>query len=170
MQLRDDQTYLLKIMGLTLLQLQAAEKVIRLCMTYVLQRQPLTLESLQAQEASERTKTLGYFLAELRKRADVHDGFDELLKSFLNNRNDFIHDLSRVVTGGTTSPEGVDAATKFVHNLMNQTDKVTKVFTGLVLAWQVEADFPPPPRHEWFDDVDATYRPLVDSIFFRKRT
>ena len=63
----------LMAMGIAVLMLQTTEKVIRLCMTLVLQkRAPLTLEALQEQEETERNKTLGYFLAELRKRADGH--------------------------------------------------------------------------------------------------
>ena len=63
---------LLASIGAALVMLQTTEKVIKLCMTLVLQKSnSLTLESLQHQERIERKKTLGYFLAELRKRADL---------------------------------------------------------------------------------------------------
>jgi hypothetical protein len=97
MELLRDQKEVLEAMGVALFMLQSAEKVIRLCTTFVLQKSsPLTLDLLQQQEESERAKTLGYFLSELRKRVSVHESFDSLLTDFLNNRNDFIHDLSRV--------------------------------------------------------------------------
>ena len=115
---REQQDVLLA-MGVAVLILQATEKVIRLCMTLVLQKQaPLTLEALQEQEEIERNKTLGYFLAELRKRADLHDGFDVLLKDFLKNRNDFVHDLSRVPDWGLGSPEQTAKAKRFIHRLI----------------------------------------------------
>src|SRR5215813_6378468 len=106
-------------MGVAVMLLQTAEKLIRVCMTIVLQKQsPLTLEMLQQREEGERNKTLGYFLAELRKRADLHDGFDVLLKDFLKNRNDFIHDLSRVPGWGLGSPEQTAKAKQFVYQLI----------------------------------------------------
>lgn len=58
---------------------QSAERVIKLCMTCVLQKSsPLTLESPEQQKKAEGNRTLGYFLAELRKRADLDPGFDAL--------------------------------------------------------------------------------------------
>jgi len=159
-------------MGTALLLLQTAERVIRLCMTLVLPKhQVLTLEQLHQQEESERNKTLGYFLAELRKRAVVDATFDSLLKDFLKNRNDFIHDLSRVPEWGFTSPSEVVASKAFVYRLINQSEKVTKVFSGLIRAWQEQAGFDSPvPEHEFFDDIDRSYKPFVDHIFLAKDT
>jgi hypothetical protein len=169
---REHQDVLLA-MGVAVLVLQTTEKVIRLCMTLVLQRQaPLTLEALQEQEESERNKTLGYFLSELRKRADVHEGFDVLLKDFLRNRNDFIHDLSRVPDWGLGSPEQIAKAKQFVHRLIQQSETVLKVFFGLVTAWQDQVGMPKPslPNHAWFAEIEAIYKPLADQVFLAKDT
>lgn len=158
-------------MGVAVLMLQATEKVIRLCMTLVLQKQsPLTLEALQEQEETERNKTLGYFLAELRKRADLDDGFDVLLKDFLKNRNDFIHDLSRVPDWELGSPGRTAKAKQFVHRLIQQSEAVLKVFFGLVSAWQEQVGIPESalPQHAWFDEIEAIYKPLVDQVFLAK--
>jgi len=158
-------------MGVTVLLLQTTEKVIRLCMTLVLQKQaPFTLEALQEQEKAERTKTLGYFLAELRMRADIHDGFDALLEEFLQNRNDFIHDLSRVPGWGLDSPEQTAKAKRFIDQLIQQSEAVQKVFFGLISAWQEQVGMPKLalPNHEWFAEIEAVYKPLADKIFFAK--
>lgn len=156
-----------------MLLLQTAEKVIRLCATFVFpKKSPVTLELLQQQEEAERTKTLGYFLSELRKRVSVHESFDALLKDFLKNRNDFIHDLSRVPTWDIETPETAIEAKQFVFKLIQQTEEVLKVFSGVVLAWQEQVGFsgPPTPNHEWFSEVEKTYKPLVDHLFYAKGT
>lgn len=158
-------------MGVALLLVQNAERVIRLCMTVVLPKQAsITLDSLQQQEESERRKTIGYFLSELRGRANIDEGFDLLLTDFLKNRNDFVHDLSRVPAWGLRTPEQSAAALQFVHMLIRQTDGVLKVFAGLVLAWQEQNAMSTPrmPDHEWFSDVNATYKYLSTHVFRRK--
>lgn len=71
MDISEDNQEVLIAMGVAVLLLQTAEHLIRVCMTFVIQKgSPLTLETLQSQEEDERNRTLGYFLAELRKRAD----------------------------------------------------------------------------------------------------
>src|SRR5581483_11635890 len=84
----------LAAIAVALLLAQTAERVIKLCMTFVLQKaSPLTLELLEHQERAERRKTLGYFLSELRKRADLSPGFDVLLEDFLEKRNILVHEF-----------------------------------------------------------------------------
>src|SRR5947207_15392683 len=125
MQIPQEDKEVLMTIGVALLLLQATEKVIRLCMTFVLQKtSSLTLESLLGQEDSERTKTLGYFLAQLRKRTDLDAEFDALLTDFLRNRNDFIHDLSRIPGWVEGSSERIAIRRQFVHGLIRQSDTV----------------------------------------------
>ncbi len=166
-----EQKEVLEAMGVALLLLQNAEKVMCLCMTIVLQKKhlPLTLDLLQQQEKAERTKTLGYFLSELRKRASLHESFDLLLRRFLEDRNTFVHDLSRVPgwdlqTGGDTSH-----AKEFIFSLIDQTETVLKVFVGLIVAWQEQVGISRTalPNHEWFDEIFSVYKPLADHVFFR---
>src|SRR6266478_866662 len=71
--LTHEEKKLLEAIGLALLSIQAAEKMITFCLTFVIQKNsPLTLESLERQESEERKKTLGYFLGQLRERAGVN--------------------------------------------------------------------------------------------------
>lgn len=163
----------LEAIGVALLLLQTAEKVIKLCTTFVFQRSsPLTLDLLQQQEEAERTKTMGYFLSELRKRVSVHESFDTVLRDFLKNRNDFIHDLSRVPHWDFHTAETATEAKRFVLSLIQQTETVLKVFAALVLAWQEQAGMSDRlhPDHEWFIEVEKTYKPLVDHLFHAKDT
>lgn len=156
-------------MGLALVLLQAVEKILRLAMTFVLQKgDSLTSDMLRAQEAAERAKTLGYFLSELRKRASLDDSLDALLTEFLKNRNDFIHDLSRVP--GWNLQGDTAAALTFVRELISQAERVMKVFTALILVWQERTGLTAPetPHHDWFRSATNTYGPIVDDLFMSK--
>ena len=122
--------------GTILLLIQGAEKAIRHCMTFVFQKDsPLTIEKLEAQEKEEREKTLGYFISQLRHRAAIHPSFDVLLKTFLEDRNRFIHALSEINGFDIDSPEGRDVANKFLSRLAFEAEKVTKYFVGFILTW-----------------------------------
>jgi hypothetical protein len=62
----------LALLGATLMLVQTAEGVLKTCMTYALPKGgSLTLELLERQTAEEAKKTLGYFLDQLRRPADV---------------------------------------------------------------------------------------------------
>lgn len=100
----------------------------------------------------------------------IEEGFDALLKDFLKNRNDFVHDLSRVPGWGLGSTFQTANAKRFVYHLIQQTETVMKVFSGLASAWQEQVGMPDPglPNHAWFDDVKRSYKPIVDRVFFAK--
>src|SRR5690348_2290643 len=81
----------LALIGGALLLVQTAESAIKACMTYALPKHsPLTLKALQQQQGDERKRTLGYFLHELRKRADINASFDVELGRFLEDRNTLV--------------------------------------------------------------------------------
>ena len=126
------------------------------------------------QEEAEKKKTIGYFLAELRKRVDVDDSLDELLVDFLNNRNSFVHDLSSFEAWDFHKNKSALQSKKLVFDFMKQTDKVMKIFAGLILSWQEQVQTqtdrlgPVLPNHEWFNEVDSVYKPLMDRLFFAK--
>ena len=164
------QNEILAGIGGTLIIVQMAEKILQFCMTYVLQREGgLSLESLRAQTAEEAKKTLGYFLSELRKRADLEPQFDEKLKDFLAMRNQFVHNLSAVDGLGFHTLEGISIAEAFIGKLSGLAQYVHNVFLGLARAWQeqigLEDIF---ADNEFFAEIDARYKPLVDGLFSRK--
>jgi hypothetical protein len=58
--------------GTTLLNVQITERALRFITSFVLQKSsPITAEQIIAKSNAEQKKTLGYFLAELRKRVDL---------------------------------------------------------------------------------------------------
>lgn len=161
----------LAAIAVALLLAQTAERVIRLCMTFVLQKSsPLTLEALEHQQSAERRKTLGYFLAELRKRADLAIGFDRLLEDFLEKRNILVHDFGGRDEYSLNTAEGLAGANAFLRDMIRITEEVLKVFIGLVRAWQEQTGIGPEggKGERFFDEIEEAYKPLVDEVFFQK--
>ncbi len=163
---------ILALMGSTLILLQATEKLISLCMTFVFQKGgPLTIEDLEKQRKDERKSTLGYFLTELRKRAELHIGFDEMLADYLERRNIFVHRVEDVPGWNLDSVEGRMIAEKFVTHLFELTIKMLQIFAGFLRAWEKQTglDIPKPlDSEEFFAEVDRIYTPLIDHLVFKK--
>lgn len=161
----------LATIAVALLLAQTAERVIKLCMTFVLQKaSPLTFELLEHQERAERRKTLGYFLSELRKRADLSPGFDVLLEDFLEKRNILVHEFGGRDEYSLNSQEGLAGANAFLQDMIRKTEEVLKVFIGLVRAWQEQTGIGPGATNgePFFDEIEAVYKPLVNEVFYRK--
>jgi hypothetical protein len=76
------------------------------------------------------------FLAELHKRIDLDDSFDEILCLFLEMRNTFVHNLDEIPGWSLDHGEGLAVARKFLAEFIRMTDIVQSVFTGLVRSWQ----------------------------------
>lgn len=166
-----DQKDLLAELGGTLLMIQTTERVLRLCMTFVLPKaSPVTLELLRAQEKAERKSTLGYFLGELRKRVDVDPQLDRLLDEFLERRNMLVHRFSDVDGYSYETGPGIAAGRAFIHETLRSTETVLMIFIGLVRAWQeqVGMDVGHIEKHPYFEEIDATYKNLAADLFFKK--
>ena len=162
----------LAAIAVALLLAQTAERVIRMCMTFVLQKSsPLTLEMLERQRKAERKKTLGYFLGELRKRADVAPGFDALLEEFLERRNILVHDFGDLAECSLNTPSGLMGANAFIRDMIRVTEEVLKVFVGLARAWQEQTGIGPDDMkgEAFFEEVEAAYKPLVNEVFLSRQ-
>lgn len=161
----------LAAIGGALVIVQMAEKMIKFCMQYVLQKDggDLTYENLKSQQAEEAKKTLGFFLSQLRLRAEIDSTFDDQLKEFLTQRNQLAHDLSGVPGLGFHEPEELKVAVEWAGKLSSLALHVHNVFMGLARAWQHEIgirdDF---ADNEFFQEIDATFKPLVNQVFTKK--
>jgi hypothetical protein len=156
--------------GLALLHVQITERALRLITTFVLQKcDNIDAEQLIAQTNAEQKKTLGYFLAELRKRADLDVHFDRTLAEFLRRRNLLAHNISDLPGWNTDTAHGIYVGRCFINELLQMNNEVLKVFTGLIRAWQAQGGFAlPDVPEELFQEIDAKYVPLVDNLFFAK--
>jgi hypothetical protein len=156
--------------GTALLNVQVTERALRLITTFVFQKSsPITAEQLIAQTNAEQKKTLGYFLAELRKRANLDVHVDRTLAEFLRRRNLLAHNLSGLPGWNTDTAHGIYIGRCFINELDQMNDEVLKVFTGLVRAWQAQGGLALPDVPEgFFEEIDEKYVPLIDNLFFAK--
>lgn len=132
-------------MGMALSMIQSVERMLRFVMTIVIQKKGgLTIEKLQSQEKAEADKTIGYFLTQLRHRADVHPKLDSILKTFHEHRNIFVHDLTKVEGGGVETREQITTLNKFVFDLSNEAYFILRIFTGFMLTWSEQTGIKAP--------------------------
>ena len=89
-------------------------------------------------------------------------------------RNTFVHNVDEVPGWSLDSDEGVAAAHSFLTELLRLNETVQAVFLGLLSAWQdensmhIEVPGMPERGKRYFEHINATYKPLVDEIFFEK--
>ena len=157
----------LAAIGGTLIIVQMAERMVKFCMTYVVQMTPLlSLEALEKQTAQEARKTLGYFLSELRKRASLEEQLDGRFTEFLQLRNQFAHGLYTVEGLDFKTPDGLTVATDYIGRVAGLAVYVQNVFMGLARAWQeqtgMQDDF---AENEYFQEIDQTYKPMAEMLF-----
>lgn len=132
----EDRVGTLARMGEILLSIQDAEESLRFTMTFVLQKDGgLTLEKLEAQTAHEQSKTIGYFLGQMRHRVDVHPGVDAKFVAFLTLRNQMIHHIRDVPGWGLSTPEELSSANDFLTEVHVASTWVRFFLGGLMKSW-----------------------------------
>jgi hypothetical protein len=131
----------------------------------ILESGVVTLEMLEL--ASQRKRTLGQFLVELRRRVDIDDQFDMILEEFLDKRNTLIHRIDDVPGWSLHNEEGLKTARHFVDRLIIVSETVLDVFMALLRVWQKDVDIKTPVDHMFCDNTEM-YRQLVNDTFFEK--
>ena len=87
-----------------------------------------------------------------------------------------MHNVDEVPGWSLNTDEGIAAAHSFLTDLLRLNETVQAVFLGLLSAWQdknsMHIEVPGMPEHgkRYFEHINATYKPLVDEIFSKKRT
>lgn len=167
--IRQNEHEIRELIGTCLLLVQTVERVIAFTLTFVLQRPNMTVRQLLEQAEKERTRTIGFFLRELRRRADIRPDFDQVLVEFLEKRNTFVHDLSEVPGWDLTSPEGCSVAKQFLLRFFNISADVLVVIGAFARQWAKQANIRVElDDHPILRAIDETYGPLVDQIFSEK--
>jgi hypothetical protein len=111
--------------GLTLLQVQVTEHILQWCIG-VVRLSEHTWQEIERLETKERKKTLGYFVAELRKIIDIDQEFEAVLMEFVDRRNTFVHHLKQVPGYNLKDEAGLNAAMSFVTDLFARAVHVRK--------------------------------------------
>lgn len=161
----------LAMIGATLLLTQSVEEALRVITTFVIQKgNGLDLKTLEAQTKAEQKKTIGYFIGELRKRADLREDLEGCLTSFLSHRNTLAHNIEKVPGWNLKTEEGREAARVFLAVLMHESSLLTTVFGALGNAW-MKAAIPGAevPNQAMIDAMTATYTPHLNDLFRAKK-
>lgn len=166
--LKDEQKAVCMRIGFALILVQHVESLLQFVITFVLPKNPpLSIERLFNQKKSGRKVTLGRFLSELRKRAELEDTFDDLLASFLENRSVLVHRVADTGSWNLNSKDGLKMATYFVNGAIAQASEIRNVLLGLMISWREEVGRQTPVPQD-LDKVRSTYSRLVDHIFFEE--
>lgn len=151
-------------LGETLLAIQVFEDSLRMVLTFVIQKPdtPLTMENLTTQQETERTKTIGYFLAQLRRRIAIHPDVDATLTAFLRMRNTFAHDLRSVEGWDLATPAGLSVANDFISDVQARAYWLHFWLAGIIRDWSEQVGL----TTEFDDDevmrfIDRTFRPFA---------
>lgn len=151
--------------GEALLFIQNVESALRFVMTFVIQKGPggLDLEKWEMQTSAEREKTIGYFLSQLRFRADVEPDIDARLSAFLDIRNQLVHRLHEVPGWGLEEDTSIEASNDFLTEVLANCFFVYFWLNGLIRSWAKQNDF----RTQYDDDeilqmIDEHFVPFAD--------
>lgn len=129
--------------GLTLHALQITEHQISFCLTWVFPKDAnARLRELFAADSNHPKRTLGQLIAELRKRAEIVDDFDDLFADFVNKRNRFIHKLFTEDQYQLQSDVGAARAIEFMLPLQELAVTVQDTFHGHLVSWGQNSEDP----------------------------
>jgi hypothetical protein len=157
-------------MGLALLMVQAAEGALADALAMVFPPGGMiSIESLDAGDEMARRKTLGGLLTELRRRSEIGQDFDDVLRAFLSARNEFIHRFTR--TFSLASPEGHAAGIEFCKSLGGQAHLVARTLMGAVFAqYQYIAETTGAPVAVDWESMPASAREQIGLGIIAART
>lgn len=108
---------LLSKIGSTLLAVQWTERILKATLPVAYPAEPMTANSLDADDVALGKKTLGTLARALRARADLRPEFDELLAEFVSERNVLAHHLE--ARFALTTIEGRSSAHAFCDKLQH---------------------------------------------------
>ncbi len=135
-ELTDTQKHVFSTIGETLYMIQLAEHAIKLCGDFAFSGQKnFSLEKLYSNQKKDRKRTLGQLLTELRKIVNIHPQFDSILKSFVEKRNFFAHNIFNDPNYGLVSDETCKQTEGFLLDLQDDAWNVQNVFMGVLLYW-----------------------------------
>ncbi len=122
------------LLGLTLVELQGVEKLVKSCVELVFK--DVNGDALtDLRNPKSRKKTLGQFLTLIREKSTIDPTFDQVLANFLERRNVFIHDLLGNKLFSLSSEGGRYHIRLFVERLRSEMDIVGKFMLGALMVW-----------------------------------
>ena len=155
--------------GIALSHVQSVERIIHHVLIFVLNEDPWGMRILHAQTEVDRKRTLGYFLAQLRKRVGIREDLDAKLGSFLERRNTLAHRMQEIPGWEGKTAEAYMASRRFLLGLTRDSHELLMLFAALCLQWQRNA-MPDAvlPHQDQIDHLAKNYVTELDDLFFRK--
>ena len=121
--------------GQTLLQVQSAEYQIKICLDYFLPAgEPLSIEEIEALDATARKRTLGTLVPHMRGRIVVAPEFDAKLTTFVDDRNALAHRFLSVEGVTLSTDEGLKKGIEFLKKLNAEAIDIRSTIEGLMRA------------------------------------
>lgn len=171
----EDTTLLYALIGLTLIQVQQIERMLQFCMGVVFRdAEGKTLSDLT--NPKTRKQTLGQFIYHLRRTSDLDPGFDKVIGTFLEHRNQFVHNLTSRDPGMRfDSQHGRQHVRVFVRLFCTEIDTVSKALLGFIMRWadpekyadltRVRVQF---PEGSYLGDVEQVFAPHTAKLISPK--
>jgi hypothetical protein len=91
-----------------------------------------------------------------------------VLEAYLKDRNTLIHDLTRMGGFDYKSKEGLERMERFVGNLNQNYEVVTKVFTSLLWEWADQVGMNEGMDRERVKRMLGDLDGIADHVFFSK--
>lgn len=125
-----------QVIGFLVVAMQKTESLINTALQLALPAgDAVTVESFTKDQEGFRKATLGRLIKAIKERSAISPDFDQVLEAYLKDRNTLIHDLTRMGGFDYKSKEGLEHMARFVENLNQNYEVVTKVFTSLLWEW-----------------------------------
>lgn len=155
--------------GALVIHMQTTERVIASALTHALtDATARTVDQLTDEMKANNRATIGSLVRKLKQKVDVHEDFERLLESFLEDRNSLIHDIDRIPGFDLQSEAGIGSANSFLSKLLGKAEMVTKVFLAASQEWAEEVGYPSgkdPFIHRYLGEYRGSAR-----VVFRRKT
>ncbi|MER8709130.1 hypothetical protein NKH49_26920 [Mesorhizobium sp. M1088] len=159
---------ILATIGTLVIFMQTAERVIATTLSLALPESPIqSVDDLTKETEANDKATLGALIKKLNRRVELDDDFAEVLEAFLIDRNALIHDVHRIPGFGLKTNVELAETSKFLRNLVENSQTVTRVFISLLVEWgaQIGSSLSQDEQiREFLGDLDG----IATSIFFAK--
>jgi hypothetical protein len=153
---RNPELSTLSLMGMCLLAVQLAERVLASAVETVLDDPDL---KLMEQTEFERKQTLGDFVKKLKRRVKMEPNFKDKIHRFLSLRNTFVHNLSEVPGWDLKTEEGREVATAFLVELGYVSCAITCLFITL-FAVSAKDDY----GADLYEEAEERERQIVEML------
>jgi hypothetical protein len=158
-----------EVIGFLVVAMQVTEGVINTALQLALREgDAVTLESLTKDQERFRKATLGRLIKAIKERSSISSDFDQVLEAYLKDRNTLIHDLGRMGGFDYKSKEGLDRMERFVWNLNQNYEVVTKVFMSLLWEWSDQVGMNDGMDRERVKRALGDLDGIAGHVFYRK--